>query len=101
MAITPIPRPVYFKERIEGNKTEGTVVKEVQEIESYPWGDFCRVIQIIRKNGEPEDLIRFGYYVKDNGSPDTEYTWGSQTTFISKRSTFDKLIEKAKKEGLF
>ncbi len=100
MAITPIPRKASWEER-NGNRMEGLVIKEIQEVESYEWGDFCRVIQIIKKKGESEDLIRFGYYVKDKGSSDDDYSWGSQTAFISKRSTFNKLIEKAKKEGLF
>lgn len=100
MAITQIPRDVKWKERKGNIKFKGSVIKEVQETESYPEGDFCRVLQVIRKEGEQEDLIRFGYYVKDQGAPETEYMWGSQTTFISKRSTFDKLMEKAKMKGL-
>lgn len=100
MAIKPIPRNVKWTERNKKDKLTGKVIKEVQETENYSWGDFCRVIQVIRKDGEAEDLIRLGYYVKNAGFPDSKYMWGSQTTFITKRSTFDKLLQKAKKEGL-
>ena len=99
MAIKPIPRDCSWTER-KGSKSIGKVVKEVQETESYKWGDFCRVIQVIKKDDEPEDLIRFGYYVKDPQASDEKYRWGSQITFIAKKSTVHKLLQKAKEKGL-
>lgn len=101
MSIKPIPRKVKYTERKDGIKTNATIVKEVSEVEPYPWGDFYRVIQLIRKEGEPEDIFRFGYYVKDHGAEDKDYRWGSQTTFMCKRSTLDKLLSKAKSEEMF
>jgi len=101
MGISPIPRKTRWTERDKKTNAKGMIIKEVQEKESYPWGDFCRVVQVIQKEGEPEDIIRLGYYVKDNNSPDEKYMWGSQTTFMAKKETFVKLLEKAKKERLF
>jgi len=63
-------------------------------------GDYRKVLQLLKKKDDGTELIRLGYYVKNKGRPEVEYHWGSQTTFIATKQTFEKLIEEAKNEGI-
>lgn len=83
--------------------TKGTVVREVSAKESFPWGDYYKVIQLMelrmvggKKVTRPHHVVRFGYYVKDHRAPAKRYRWGSQTTLIVSRTSFRKLIRKAR-----
>ena len=100
MGIRPLPRNVTWKERDGKTIVEGKVIAEATVDDSYEHGDFRRVLQIIRKKGEDTDTIRIGYYVKDKGASEDKWHWGSQTTFMTSKASFEKLIEKAKKRGI-
>ncbi len=97
IGIRQCPKPVAFRYP-EGMKTLGTVVKETRKLyKSRVIGDYCAVIQLIKRPNE-EDTIRFGYYRKKPGA--TEFTWGSQTTYEFPVSFTRELIRMAEKEGI-
>lgn len=98
MAITPLPRRVKYKERDGKTETEGWVVKEAYLDEEYPFGDFHKLIQLIDFKGK--EAVRFGYYVKDHGAPESKYKWGSQTTFILHKKNFKELVKRAQAHGI-
>lgn len=100
MAIRPIPRTVRFRERDRRTKQEGRVTKEARIFDSYPWGDFVKVLQEIRFEGRPSPFVRLGYYFKPHGSSDAKYRWGSQTGLIIPRAKFLELLRKGRREGI-
>jgi len=100
MGIKPTPKEAFWPERNKKTRTKAEVIKEVYVDETYDWGDYKKVLQLLKKKDDGTELIRLGYYVKNKGSSEVEYHWGSQTTFIATKQTFEKLIEKAKNDGI-
>ena len=103
MAITKLPRKVRYELRQnKGNHFFlGEVIQEVSvdEINTIQNGDYRHVMQLIQREDDTYD-IRMGYYVKNNDASDSEYRWGSQTTFHAPVEIFMKLLDKAKQEKL-
>jgi len=100
MGIKQPPKNASWLERDKKTRTKAVVIKQICVDETYDWGDYKKVLQLLKKKDDGTDLIRLGYYVKDKGSSDADYHWGSQTTFIATKRTFEKLIEKAKNDGM-
>ncbi len=101
MGIRDPPKPIEYTERDGKTKFTGMVVNEERIVEQYKWGDFCKVLQEIKKDGDKiTDYLRLGYYVKDHRAPYTKYRWGSQTGQIIQKKNFSKLIRKAKRRGI-
>ena len=100
MGIKQTPKEASWLERDKKTKTKAEVIKEVYVDEIYNWGDYRKVLQLLKKK-DGTDLIRLGYYVKNKGSSEGKYHWGSQTAFVATKQTFEKLIEEAKNEGMF
>jgi hypothetical protein len=80
--LASLPRRTQWRER-NGTMTRGIVVREVSAKESFPWGDYHKVIQLMELRmvgGErvtrPHHVVRFGYYVKDHRAPAKRYRWG-------------------------
>jgi len=91
-----------WRER-DGTLTKGRVLREVSVRESFPWGDYRKVVQLIelhmvggKEVRRPHRVIRFGYYVKDHRAPTKRYRWGSQTTLIVRKVNFRKLIQEVR-----
>jgi hypothetical protein len=102
LGITTLPRKTQWKER-DGTLTKGRVVREVSVRESFPWGDYYKVVQLMELHmvggkalRRPDQVVRFGYYVKDHGAPKKKYGWGSQTTLIVSKANFRKLIQRVR-----
>lgn len=69
----------------------GWVIDEVSDEEGNPSeGDYLKLIQLIRWD-DGEEFVRFGYYVKDHGSDEDGWRWGSQTTMQLSRSRAKEL----------
>jgi len=99
MGIKKLPRKAEWRERDNNTMFRGTVVDEVSVVEEFDFGDYCKMVQLIEtENG---NVIRFGYYIKPHGSPDSEYTWGSQTTLVVRPENARKLLDEANKRGFF
>ena len=91
------PKKVVFNYP-EGTRSEGMVIKEVGElVETKDFGDYYFVVQLIDYDDE-EKCVRFGYYRKKPGGK--KFVWGSQTTFHTEQDTTNRLIKRAKKEGI-
>ena len=100
MGINPLPRKLKWRERDGKTDKNAHVIKEVVSKQSYSWGDFYRVIQLIQESDGKTNTVRFGYYVKDHGEPDKKYRWGSQYGLTMERDEANKFIERARKEGI-
>ena len=99
MGIKKLPRKAEWRERDNNAVFRGTVVDEVSIVEEFNFGDYCKKIQLIEtENG---NVIRFGYYIKPHGSPDSEYMWGSQTTLVVRPENARNLLDEAQKKGFF
>ena len=102
MAISKLPRKVFHKYRKKKGKKFlfGEVIDEVYlDQKSTRQGDYRKMLQLIVKPDGTKE-IRLCYYVKDSGKPESEYHWGSQTTFQIGVEGFEKLLNKAKKKGI-
>lgn len=102
MSIKPLPRNVKFTERDAKTRTRGKVIDVSFINEKFKWGDYRKEAQLIQwENGAKS--LRFGYYVKNHGTPESEYSWGSQTTLILKVENAERFLRQAltliKKKG--
>jgi hypothetical protein len=100
MGIKPCPKRATWVERNRSDKFKGTVVDEVAIREDFEWGDYHKVIQMI-KSDEGHKLVRFGYYWKPHGSVEKNFRWGSQNTPVLRQENARQLIEEARKRGFF
>ena len=103
MGISELPRKVIHRNRKNDNETFyiGDVIKEVvsDQLDTVQ-GDYRNVLQLIKRKDDGGYDIRLGYYVKDSGKPESEYHWGSQTTFQADMEIFNDLLKKAQENKI-
>jgi hypothetical protein len=81
-SIKPCPKSFSFTNPQTKKQEGGTVhQQELVECSSAEHRDYYKVAQLLQweNNGFS---IRFGYYLKPKGAKETDWIWGSQTTFI-------------------
>lgn len=81
-SIKPCPKPFSFTNPQTKKKECGTVLREeVVERKSTEHRDYHKIAQLLQwENGRFS--IRLAYYLKPSGAKETDYRFGSQTTFI-------------------
>lgn len=95
MAIRPLPRRFHYAERDGKTVQQGRVIAEDGLVEEYNWGEYKLLVQILEyENGWKG--MRFCYYVKDHGAPDSEYVW-ARTPLIVLVENADELLRKAQR----
>ena len=100
MAIKSLPRRTSYPGRRTQQRRKGQVVDEVGVEERNPQeGDYRKLIQLIKWD-DGEEFVRFGYYVKDHGSAERKWRWGSQTTMQLPRSLAKEFVRKAEAKGI-
>jgi hypothetical protein len=97
MGISPLPRPVRYKER--GVVYTGNVIDEVQLLEETEDMDYLDLIQLIRWD-DGHYGIRFCYYIKPHGTSDDEWLFANRPLSLSKKALSD-LFKKAKVKRWF
>jgi hypothetical protein len=81
-SIKPCPKPFSFINPQTKKKEVGIVHRqELVENTSSEHRDYYKVAELLqwKDNGFS---IRLGYYLRPCGAKETDWTWGSQTTFI-------------------
>lgn len=85
----------------DGFKRQGTVIKATKpEVIQGEHGDYAVRVELIEWEGGKK-AIRFAYYRRDRGGGDSDWNWGSQTTWTFSPSITTRQIEQAKSMGFF
>lgn len=81
-SIKPCPKPFSFTNPQTKEKEGGTVLREeVVECKTVEHRDYYKIAQLLQWD-DGRFSIRLAYYLKPSGAKDTDWRWGSQTTFI-------------------
>lgn len=92
--IRKLPRIVRFIERDGKTEFRGKVIDERYVDEEYPWGDFRKLVQVIKKDTGGDKFVRFYYYKKDHGAPKKDFMPGAQMTLILPIEKAEELLIK-------
>jgi hypothetical protein len=92
------PDPIVYDppKAIGGEKAMADVVARAMLVESCgAYGDYCRVLDLLRWRGDSKEEVRFTYYFRKPNGTDRDWIYGQGAGHMTPE-TLVKLLQKAK-----